>query len=125
MLTGPEEIYVVGSTLMSTDLQRMSEGVNSAYLNLKFNYHYDEPNDPERMYSRSDHYNYAKHGIPIVFYFDGVHEDYHKPTDSPDKIDYEKMQKITRSVFILGSELANAPHRPVVDKQLPAESMTR
>jgi hypothetical protein len=125
LLTGPEEIYVVGSTLMSTELQKMSEGVNSAYLNLKFNYHYDEPNDPERMYSRSDHYNYAKKGIPIIFYFDGVHEDYHKPTDSPDKIDYEKMQKVTRTVFILASELAAAPRRPVVDKQLPSDRMTR
>lgn len=125
MLTGPEEIYVVGSTLMSTELQRMSEGVNSAYLNLKFNYHYDEPNDPERMYSRSDHYNYAKHGIPIIFYFDGVHEDYHKPTDSPDKIDYEKMQKVTRTIFILASELAAALARPVVDKRLPQDRMTR
>lgn len=125
LLTGPEEIYVVGSTLMSTELQRMSEDVNRAYLNLKFNYHYDEPNDPERMYSRSDHYNYAKHGIPIVFYFDGVHEDYHRPTDSPDKIDYEKMQKVTRTVFILGSELANAPARPVVDKKLPSEQTGR
>lgn len=125
MLTGPEEIYVVGSTLMSTELQRMSEGVNSAYLNLKYNYHYDEPNDPERLYSRSDHYNYAKHGIPIIFYFDGVHEDYHKPTDTADKIDYEKMQKVTRTVFILASELADAPRRPVVDKQFPQDRMTR
>lgn len=119
MLTGPEEVYVVGSTLMSTELQRLSEGVNSAYLDLKFNYHYDEPNDPERMWSRSDHYNYARRGVPIIFYFDGVHEDYHRPTDSPDKIDYEKMQKVTRTVFILATELANAPRRPVVDKKLP------
>jgi hypothetical protein len=125
MLTGPEEIYVVGSTLMSTELQRMSEGANREYLKLKFNYHYDEPNDPERMYTRSDHYNYAKHGIPIIFYFDGVHEDYHRPTDSPDKIDYEKMQKVTRTVFILASELADAQRRPVVDKQLPTDRMTR
>jgi hypothetical protein len=125
MLTAADEIYVVGSTLMSTELQQMSEGVNSAYLKLNFNYHYDEPNDPERMYSRSDHYNYAKHGIPIIFYFDGVHEDYHRPTDSPDKIDYEKMQRVTRTVFITASELANAPHRPVVDKKLPSENAGR
>src|SRR2546423_712445 len=125
MLTAADEIYVVGSTLMSTELQQTSEGVNSAYLKLNFNYHYDEPNDPERMYSRSDHYNYAKHGIPIIFYFDGVHEDYHRPTDSPDKIDYEKMQRVTRTVFITASELANAPHRPVVDKKLPSENAGR
>ncbi|MDT5295531.1 MAG: hypothetical protein QOJ76_2411, partial [Acidobacteriota bacterium] len=59
------------------------------------------------------------------FYFDGVHEDYHRPTDSPDKIDYRKMQNVARTVFILASELANSPARPVVDKQIPAERMDR
>jgi hypothetical protein len=120
MLTGPDEIYVIGSRMMSTQLAELNEAVNRDYLNLKYNYHYDEPNDPERLFYRSDHFNYAKHGVPIIFYFDGVHEDYHRPGDSPDKIDYQKMQKIARTVFILGSELANAPARPVVDKQIPA-----
>ena len=125
MLTAADEIYVVGSTLMSTELQQLSESVNSAYFKLRFNYHYDEPNDPERMYSRSDHYNYAKHGIPIIFYFDGVHEDYHRSTDSLDKIDFDKMQRVARTVFVLAYELANAPHRPVVDKKLPTENNGR
>jgi hypothetical protein len=125
MLTGPEEIYVIGSRMMSTQLADLNEAVNRDFFNLKYNYHYDEPNDPERLFYRSDHYNYAKHGVPIIFYFDGVHEDYHRPGDSPDKIDYEKMQKVTRTVFVLASELANAPARPVVDKQIPAEKMDR
>ncbi|MBV9926594.1 MAG: M28 family peptidase [Acidobacteria bacterium] len=125
MLTGPDEIYVIGSRMMSTQLADLNEAVNREYLNLKYNFHYDEPNDPEQLYSRSDHYNYAKRGIPIIFYFDGVHEDYHKPTDSPDKIDYQKMQNVARTVFILASELANAPARPVVDKQLPSERLSR
>jgi Zn-dependent M28 family amino/carboxypeptidase len=125
MLTGPDEIYVIGSRMMSTQLGDLNEAVNREYLNLKYNYHYDEPNDPERLFYRSDHFNYAKHGVPIIFYFDGVHEDYHKPTDTPDKIDYQKMQSIARTVFILASELANAPARPVVDKQFPAERMSR
>jgi len=125
MLTGPDEIYVIGSRMMSTQLAELNERVNREYLNLKYNYHYDEPNDPERLFYRSDHFNYAKHGVPIIFYFDGVHEDYHRPGDSPDKIDYQKMQKVARTVFILASELANAPARPVVDKQIPADRMTR
>jgi Zn-dependent M28 family amino/carboxypeptidase len=125
MLSGPDEIYVIGSRMMSTQLGELNEAVNRDYLNLKYNFHYDEPNDPEQLYSRSDHYNYAKRGIPIIFYFDGVHEDYHKPTDSPDKIDYQKMQNVARTVFVLASELANAPTRPVVDKQLPAERLSR
>ncbi len=125
MLTGPDEIYVIGSRMMSTQLAELNEAVNRGYLNLKYNYHYDEPNDPERLFYRSDHYNYAKRGVPIIFYFDGVHEDYHRPTDSPDKIDYQKMQNIARTVFVLASELANAPARPVVDKQIPAARLDR
>ncbi|HWS89477.1 MAG TPA: M28 family peptidase [Pyrinomonadaceae bacterium] len=125
MLSGPDEIYVIGSRMMSTQLGELNEAVNREYLNLKYNYHYDDPNDAERLFYRSDHFNYAKHGVPIIFFFDGVHEDYHRPTDSADKIDYRKMQNIARTVFILTSELANAPARPVVDKQIPAERLVR
>jgi hypothetical protein len=123
MLTGPDEIYVIGSRMMSDDLADRNVAVNTAYLNIKYNYHYDEPNDPERLFYRSDHFNYAKHGVPIIFFFDGVHEDYHRPTDSPDKIDYEKMQSVARTIFILASELANSPTRPVIDKQIPSERL--
>jgi Zn-dependent M28 family amino/carboxypeptidase len=120
-LSGPNEIYVIGSKMMSTELGDLSERVNRAYLNLNFNYKYDDPADPNRFFFRSDHYNYAQRGIPIIFYFDGVHEDYHRPSDTPDKIDYQKMEKITRTVFLTALELANAPTRPRVDKQLPPE----
>ncbi|HMY76516.1 MAG TPA: M28 family peptidase, partial [Blastocatellia bacterium] len=88
-LSGPNEIYVIGSKMMSSYLAEVSEQVNKAYLNLKFNYKYDDPNDTNRFFYRSDHFNYAKKGIPIIFYFDGVHEDYHQVGDSPDKIDYQ------------------------------------
>jgi len=125
MLSGPDEIYVIGSRMMSTELASLSESVNRSYLNLKFNYHYDEPNDPERLFYRSDHYNYAKKGVPIIFYFDGVHEDYHQPSDHADKIDYRKMERVTRTVFILASELANASKRPAVDKQVPTAQFNR
>ena len=120
-LSGPNEIHVIGSKMMSTELGALSERVNRAYLNLKLNYKYDDPADPNRFFFRSDHYNYAQRGIPIIFYFDGVHEDYHRPSDTPDKIDYQKMEKITRTVFLTASEIANAPTRPRVDKQLPQE----
>ena len=118
-LSGPDEIYVIGSKMMSTELGALSESVNKDYLNLSFNYRYDDPNDPNRFFFRSDHFNYARKGIPIIFYFDGEHEDYHRPGDSADKIDYEKMQKVTRTVYMMLWELANRPTRPVVDKQLP------
>jgi Zn-dependent M28 family amino/carboxypeptidase len=119
-LSGPNEIYVIGSKMMSTELGQLSERVNASYLNLAFNYKYDEPNDPERFFFRSDHYNYAQKGIPIIFYFDGVHEDYHRPSDEVSKIDFQKMEKVTRTIYLTLREIANAPQRPRVDKQLPA-----
>ncbi|HET6647737.1 MAG TPA: M28 family peptidase [Pyrinomonadaceae bacterium] len=120
-LSGPNEIYVIGSKMMSTELGELTAKVNKEYLNLSYNYKYDDPKDPNRFFFRSDHYNYARKGIPIVFFFDGEHEDYHRPGDEPQKIDYEKMQKVVRTVYLTMWELANRPTRPIVDKQLPAE----
>ncbi len=120
-LTGPDEIYVIGSKMMSSYLSEVSEQVNKSYLNLNFNYKYDDPNDRERLFYRSDHFNYARKGIPIIFYFDGVHEDYHQATDHVDKIDFEKMEKVTRTVFATMWKLANSPTRPKVDQPLPAQ----
>jgi hypothetical protein len=119
-LSGPNEIFVIGSKMMSTQLGELSENTNHAYLNLSLNYQYDDPKDPNRFFYRSDHYNYAKKGVPIIFYFDGEHEDYHRPGDEPQKIDYQKMEKVTRTVFVTLWELANMSVRPKVDKPLPA-----
>jgi hypothetical protein len=121
-LTGPNEIYLVGSKKMSADLGNLSEEVNKQYLNLAFNYKYDDPADVERFFYRSDHYNYAKKGVPIIFYFSGVHEDYHGLADTADKIDYQKMEKVTRTVFATMWRLANAPARPKVDTPLPPQA---
>jgi Zn-dependent M28 family amino/carboxypeptidase len=120
-LSGPNEIYVIGSKMMSTELGKLTETVNKGYLNIAFNYQYDDPNDSNRFFFRSDHYNYARKGIPIVFFFDGEHEDYHRPGDSPDKIDYQKMEKVARTIYMMVWEVANRPARPKVDKQLPAQ----
>ncbi len=118
VLTGPHEIYVVGSTKMSTDLQKLSESTNAKFLKLTFNYKYDDPKDTENIFYRSDHYNYAKRGIPIIFYFDGVHEDYHRPGDEVSKIDFLKMSQVARTVMATGWNLANSEKGPVVDKPL-------
>jgi hypothetical protein len=120
-LSGPNEIYVIGSKMMSTELGALSERVNQAFLNVSFNYKYDDPKDPNRFFFRSDHFNYAQKGIPIIFYFDGVHEDYHQASDQVEKIDFQKMEKVTRTVFMTLWEVSNLPARPRVDKQLPAE----
>jgi Zn-dependent M28 family amino/carboxypeptidase len=119
-LSGPNEVYVIGSKMMSTELGELTDTVNKDYLNIAFNYRYDDPTDPNRFFFRSDHYNYAKKGIPIVFFFDGVHEDYHQPGDEVQKIDFQKMEKVTRTVYMLLWEVANRATRPKVDKQLPA-----
>jgi hypothetical protein len=121
-LSGPDAIYVIGSRMMSTELGDITAAVNQAYLNLGFDYRYDDPHDPNRFFYRSDHFNYAKHGIPIVFFFDGVHEDYHRPGDEPNKIDYEKMSKVTRTVYLLLLKLASIPARVKVDKPVPTQS---
>lgn len=118
-LAKPGEVFVVGSKMMSTELGELSESVNKSYLNLSFNYKYDDPNDPERIFYRSDHYNYAVKGVPIVFYTDGEHIDYHQPTDSIEKIDFVQMEKITRTIFALGWELANRATRVKIDKEIP------
>jgi hypothetical protein len=120
-LSGPNEIYVIGSKMMSTELGELTESVNKQYLNVTYDYRYDDPGDPNRFFFRSDHFNYARKGIPIVFFFDGEHEDYHRPGDSVDKIDFQKMEKVTRTIYMTLWEVASRPTRPKVDKQLPAQ----
>lgn len=108
-------VYVIGSDRLSTDLHNLSEKANK-YVGLELDYKYNDLNDPNRFYYRSDHYNFARKGIPAIFYFDGVHDDYHQTTDTPDKIDFPLMTKRTKLAFAVAWELANAENRPVVDK---------
>ncbi len=110
-LTDANTVYLVGSNRISTELHQISEETNAEFQRMKLDYHYNDPNNPERIYFRSDHWNYAKHGIPIIFYFDGTHVDYHRPTDTIDKIDFGKLTNITRLVFETGWRLANLDHR--------------
>lgn len=120
-LTGPNAIYVIGSEMMSSKLGEIVKGTNDGYLKLGYDYKYDDPADTNKFFYRSDHFNYALNGIPITFWFDGVHEDYHRPGDSPDKIDYSKMEKVARTIFLTMWELSDLAERPKVDKQLPTD----
>lgn len=124
-LSGENEIYVIGSEMMSSTLGAVTKETNAQFLDLKYNYKYDDPKDPNRFFFRSDHFNYAVNGIPIVFWFDGEHEDYHQASDSPDKIDYQKMQKVARTIFLTLWELTKLKERPAIDKQLPPELSKR
>lgn len=109
-------IYLIGSDKLSTDLHKLSEDINSKYTNLVLDYKYNDENDPNRFYYRSDHYNFAKNNIPIIFYFNGTHADYHKPGDTPDKINYDLLEKRAQLIFHTAWEVANRPDKVVVDK---------
>ncbi|MDX2250399.1 MAG: M28 family peptidase [Bacteroidia bacterium] len=108
--------YVIGSDRLSSELHALSEEVNQTYSGLIMDYKYNADNDPQRFYYRSDHYNFAKNGIPVIFYFSGTHKDYHKPTDDLEKINFEKTAKIARQVFYTAWEIANREEKIVVDK---------
>lgn len=113
----PYFVYLIGSDKLSSQLHSISEAMNTKFTNLYLDYTYNDDNDPNRFYYRSDHYNFAKNNIPIIFYFNGTHEDYHKPSDTPDKINYEVLAKRTQLVFYTAWELANMEDRIVVDKK--------
>jgi len=109
-------VYLIGSDYLSTDLFNICEAANKNYVNISLDYKFNDRADPNRFYYRSDHYNFAKNGIPSVFLFSGVHADYHKPTDEVDKIEFEALKKRTQLAFSIAWELANRDNRPVVDK---------
>lgn len=113
----PDYVYLIGADKLSHELHTLSENVNKTYTNLELDYTYNDENDPNRFYYRSDHYNFAKNHIPIIFYFNGTHPDYHQPTDTIEKIDFETMQKRARLIFHTGWELANKKERIKVDDQ--------
>ena len=112
----PDFVYLIGSDKLSIELHTISEEINSKFTNLFLDYTYNDENDPNRFYYRSDHYNFAKNNIPIIFYFNGTHEDYHRPSDTPDKINYEVLAKRTQLVFFTAWELSNRAERVVVDQ---------
>jgi Peptidase family M28 len=110
-------VYVIGANRLSTDLDNICTIANTKYTHLTLDYKFNDLKDPNHFYERSDHYNFAKQGIPSVFLFNGTHADYHKPTDSADKIEYDALAKRAQFAFVVAWELANRENRPVVDKK--------
>ncbi|MBL6649673.1 MAG: M28 family peptidase [Flavobacteriaceae bacterium] len=108
-------IYLIGSDHDSVDLHKLSEQTNAESVNMTLDYRFNDKNDPNRFYYRSDHYNFAKNGIPIIFYFTGTHADYHKTTDTPDKIEYDLLEMRSRLIFYTAWNIANRDKRLVVD----------
>ena len=116
----PDSVSVVGSRRLSTELGNAVEEINRRQARpFALDYTLDAPDHPERIYCRSDHYSYAKHGIPIVFFTTGLHPDYHKPSDEADRLNYAKLAGVTRLVSDLAGSVASMPARPRVDQPVP------
>lgn len=111
-------VYLIGDDKLSSELTNYVDSINNLYIKLITDRKYNDPKDPNRLYFRSDHYNFARKGVPIIFFFDGIHKDYHKPSDTPDKINYDLYEKRTRLVFYLAWEAANRNGMFVRDKPL-------
>jgi Zn-dependent M28 family amino/carboxypeptidase len=117
---GDEYLQLVGSRRLSTELGDLVEAVNAKERKpFKFDYQFDANGHPENIYCRSDHYNYARIGIPITFFTTGLHGDYHQVTDEPQYIDYPHMARVGQLVYDIGLRVANLDHRVVVDKPKP------
>lgn len=114
----PDYIYIIGSDRLSSDLHKINEAANQKYTQLTLDYTYNAENDPNKFYYRSDHYNFAKKGIPAIFYFNGTHEDYHRTTDDIEKINFDKMAHVGQLIFHTIWDLANRPDRIVVDGEV-------
>lgn len=112
-------IHIIGADKLSSELHTINENANADYTHMELDYMYNNPNDEMRIYYRSDQYNFAKHGIPVIFYFSGLHPHYHTPEDTVDKIDFKMMAKRTRLVFHTAWEVANRDQRLVVDSNKP------
>ena len=112
---GANYLYLIGADKLSKELHNISEEVNKKYFNLEFDYTLNEDDDPNRFYYRSDHFNFAKNNIPVIFYFNGTHADYHKPSDTPDKINYAFLETRAKLIFHTAWELANREERIKLD----------
>ncbi|CAD0000888.1 M28 family peptidase [Flavobacterium chungangense] len=110
-------VYVIGANRLSSDLHNAVVSQNEKYIKIDLDFKFNDPKDPNHFYERSDHYNFAKHGIPAVFFFNGVHEDYHGKDDIAEKIEYDALTKRTKLAFVVAWELANGAKRPIVDKK--------
>jgi Zn-dependent M28 family amino/carboxypeptidase len=104
-------VFVIGSKRLSTELDSLLVSADSESVKIKLDYSFDSDNDPNQFYYRSDHYNFAKKDIPVIFFFDGNHPDYHKPTDTSDKIDFPILEERAKLIFMTGWKVANLDWR--------------
>ncbi len=117
-IDNPDYIYIIGADRISKELHFISEKMNKSFTKLELDYRYNEENDSNRYYYRSDHYNFAKQNIPVIFYFNGTHIDYHKPTDTPEKINYPLLEKRAKLIFTTAWYIANRKNRLVNNEDI-------
>jgi Zn-dependent M28 family amino/carboxypeptidase len=110
-------VYIIGSDFISRELHDVNEEANKECVGLNLDYTFNDPDEPNRLYYRSDHYNFARHNIPCIFYFSGLHEDYHQTTDTMEKVDLTLLKKRVILVFETLWKLANREHRPHLDEK--------
>lgn len=110
-------VYLVGSDKISAELHTINENINEKYIKLSLDYKYNTPNDSLRIYYRSDQYNFTKNNIPAIFFFSGLHDDYHKVTDTYDKLDFDLIKKRSQLIFLTAWELANKESRLKIDSK--------
>jgi hypothetical protein len=118
-LSDANTVYLIGSDALSSELHRLSEQTNEDTVRMTFDYRYSRSDHPYKLYYRSDHWNYAKNNIPVIFYFTGLHEDYHQPTDDVEKLDFKKMVRIGRLIFATGWRIAHLDQRLKLDHEAP------
>jgi Zn-dependent M28 family amino/carboxypeptidase len=102
---------VIGSDKISTELDSLVRVANERSERFELDYQYNDDDDPNQFYRRSDHFNFARNGIPIAFFFTGVHDDYHRPTDTVDKIQFDRLARVGRLIYTLGWKVADFPRQ--------------
>lgn len=112
-------VYIIGDDKLSSDLQPITDSVNKAYVHMQLDRRFNDLKDPNRYYYRSDHYNFAKNGVPVIFYFNGTHADYHRPTDTVDKINFDLMSKRIKLIFYTAWEMAN--RNEMIKRNIPLQ----
>ena len=115
-LNNKDYLYLIGSDRLSKELHYISEKVNNQFFNIDLDYRFNDEGDINDYYERSDHYNFAYHNIPVIFYFNGEHDDYHQVSDTADKIDYPLLERRIKLIFATLWQIANQEHRLAIDK---------
>jgi hypothetical protein len=110
-------VYLIGGEIISSELDSLVQQANSNTVDMRLDPRYNDLHDPNQFYRRSDHWNFGRLEIPFVFFFTGVHEDYHRPSDTVDKIDFDKLSRVTQLIYTSTVKVAGYDNRPVVDNQ--------